>query len=242
MASSETLSLPALQQHDRQKWASLHKGHTPSDHSYCQRVVWITSSKDLNDNYWSGLNSELIPSQWNISPKCGISKWNEQLLEALGDEEPETYWSGDVWDDLSVHLRWNEAAEPEMIQNVYSDRWGHRGGGASACCPASIGIAHDLLWNCYGFNVPCRWMSFANKRRISAPQSSFSVWASAYEISVQSPSTTRSGGGDWLLSLRLIWCFMWVERLWMRRKMRKMLQSGILQGTCIFIFRGWTCS
>lgn len=35
-----------------------------------------------------------------------------------GTGEPETYWSGDVWDDLSVHLRWNEAAELEMIQSV----------------------------------------------------------------------------------------------------------------------------
>lgn len=64
-------------------------------------------------------------------------------------------------------------------------------------------------------------MSFANKRSISAPQSSFSIWASAYEISVQSPTTTRSGGGSWLISLRLIWCFRWVERLGARREKEK---------------------
>ena len=39
-------------------------------------------------------------------------------MKALEDEEPEACWSGGVWDDLSVHLRWNEAAEPKMIQGV----------------------------------------------------------------------------------------------------------------------------
>lgn len=145
--------------------------------------------------------------------------------------EPETYWLGDVWDDLSVHLRWNKAAEPEMIQSVYADRRGHGHGGASACCPASIGISRDLLWNCHRLNVACRWMSFANKRSISAPQSSFSVWVSVYEIGVQPPSATHSGGGDWLISLRLIWCFRWVERLEVRREEGKRHQSRILPGT-----------
>lgn len=92
--------------------------------------VRLRPKRQIQEQVSCSLNSvlilffEIIPwnsshnPQWNISPSCGISKWNEQSLEALGDEEPETYWLGGVWDDLSVHLRWNEAAEPEMIQSV----------------------------------------------------------------------------------------------------------------------------
>lgn len=165
----------------------------------------------------------IIPPRWNIFHQ-GVVFLNgaSNQRQRGGDEEPDIYWVG--W-----RVRWPFSSS-KMKRGCWTRNdseclnWqarARRRQSVSTLPGPSIGISRDLLWNCHGLNVACRWMSFANKRSISAPQSSFSVWASVYEISVQSPSTTRSGGGGWLISLRLIWCFRWVEGLGGKRRERE---------------------